>query len=60
VATTPVIEVRDLTKHYGETVGVEGVDLAVEPGEVFGFLGPNGWQDDHHPSAARPDPSHPG
>ena len=38
----PVIEAHDLTKHYGNTVGVEGLDLTVEPGEVFGFLGPNG------------------
>jgi ABC-2 type transport system ATP-binding protein len=42
VGTKPVIEVRDLTKLYGETVGVDGVDLVVEQGEVFGFLGPNG------------------
>jgi ABC-2 type transport system ATP-binding protein len=42
VGTKPVIEVRDLTKLYGETVGVDGVDLVVERGEVFGFLGPNG------------------
>ncbi len=38
----PVIEARDLTKHYGETVGLEGLHLVVEQGEVFGFLGPNG------------------
>jgi ABC-2 type transport system ATP-binding protein len=42
VGTKPVIEVRDLTKLYGATVGVDGVDLVVERGEVFGFLGPNG------------------
>ncbi|MGD2135228.1 MAG: ABC transporter ATP-binding protein [Gemmatimonadales bacterium] len=41
-STTPVIEVRQLTKHYGATVGVEDLSFAVEPGEVFGFLGPNG------------------
>ncbi|MGK7312980.1 MAG: ABC transporter ATP-binding protein [Candidatus Longimicrobiales bacterium M2_2A_002] len=38
----PVIEARDLTHHYGSTVGVDGLDLDVEAGEVFGFLGPNG------------------
>lgn len=37
-----VIEVRGLTKHYGSTVGLDGLDLTVERGEVFGFLGPNG------------------
>jgi len=38
----PVIETRDLTHHYGRTVGIEALDLSVEAGEVFGFLGPNG------------------
>ena len=38
----PAIEVRDLTKHYGATIGVEGLDLKVAGGDVFGFLGPNG------------------
>ncbi len=41
-AAAPVITARDLTKHYGHTVGVDGLDFTVEPGEVFGFLGPNG------------------
>ena len=27
---------------YGETVALDGVDLTVEPGEVFGLIGPNG------------------
>ncbi|MFI9202962.1 ABC transporter ATP-binding protein [Streptomyces sp. NPDC053048] len=36
------IEVRDLTKHYGDTVAVEGLSFTVEPGSVVGFLGPNG------------------
>ena len=38
----PVIRLRDLTHHYGRTVGVDGLDLDVHAGEVFGFLGPNG------------------
>lgn len=37
-----VIETEGLTKHYGEFVAVEDVDLAVARGEVFGVLGPNG------------------
>jgi ABC-2 type transport system ATP-binding protein len=37
-----VVEARDLTKHYGSSVGLEGLDLEVEGGEVLGFLGPNG------------------
>jgi len=31
-----------LVKHFGEVKAVDGVDLQVEAGEVFGFLGPNG------------------
>lgn len=37
-----VIETHDLTKHYGNVVAVDGLDLAVEQGQVFGVLGPNG------------------
>lgn len=39
---TAVIKTQDLTKFYGPTRGVENLNLAVEPGQVFGFLGPNG------------------
>lgn len=38
----PVIETTDLTKHYGKTRAVNSLDIAVERGQVFGFLGPNG------------------
>ncbi|MCP3979123.1 MAG: ABC transporter ATP-binding protein [bacterium] len=40
--TAPAIETRDLTKLYGATIGLEALDLAVEGGESFGLLGPNG------------------
>ena len=33
---------RDLHVRFGETIAVEGVDLEVADGEVFGLLGPNG------------------
>jgi ABC-2 type transport system ATP-binding protein len=36
------IELDGLTKHYGDVVAVDGLDLTVEEGEIFGFLGPNG------------------
>ncbi|PZN49747.1 MAG: ABC transporter ATP-binding protein, partial [Proteobacteria bacterium] len=39
---SPVIEARGLVKRYGQAVAVNGVDLTVERGEVFGLLGPNG------------------
>jgi ABC-2 type transport system ATP-binding protein len=37
-----MIEVRGLTKRYGEKVAVDGLSFSVEPGKVTGFLGPNG------------------
>ncbi len=37
-----MIETRDLARHFGRTVAVDGLDLDVRKGEVFGFLGPNG------------------
>lgn len=36
------ITTHGLTKHYGSVVALDGLDLTVERGEVFGFLGPNG------------------
>ncbi|WP_026539416.1 ABC transporter ATP-binding protein [Arthrobacter sp. 9MFCol3.1] len=36
------IETRGLTKRFGQQMAVDGVDLAVPKGAVFGFLGPNG------------------
>ena len=36
------IEVTGLKKSYGDVVAVDGVDLAIETGEVFALLGPNG------------------
>jgi len=38
----PAIQTTDLTKEYGSTLAVAGLDLTVESGTVFGFLGPNG------------------
>jgi ABC-2 type transport system ATP-binding protein len=36
------IRTDDLTRRFGDVVAVDGLDLTVEEGEVFGFLGPNG------------------
>lgn len=36
------IETKGLVKIFGENRAVDGVDLAIEPGMVFGLLGPNG------------------
>ena len=36
------ISANKLTKYYGRTRGLDGLDLSVRTGEVHGFLGPNG------------------
>lgn len=36
------IQIDNLSKHFGDVVAVDGLDLTVEEGEIFGFLGPNG------------------
>src|SRR5687767_8875463 len=37
-----MIECRDLTKKYGELFAVDRLSLKLEPGDVYGFIGPNG------------------
>lgn len=37
-----IIEVKNLTKYYGKSKGIEKVNFEVEEGEIFGFIGPNG------------------
>src|SRR5918996_3122451 len=41
-ARAPAIELRALTKRYGEVFAVEDVSLRIPPGQLFGLLGPNG------------------
>jgi ABC-2 type transport system ATP-binding protein len=36
------IEIKDLNKCYGQRPAVEGLSLAVEKGDIYGFVGPNG------------------
>jgi ABC-type multidrug transport system ATPase subunit len=38
----PVIETNGLTRRYGRTDAVNGLDLRVEPGRCYGFFGRNG------------------
>ena len=38
----PLITATGLTKHFDDTVAVDGIDFHVNTGESFGFLGPNG------------------
>jgi len=37
-----MIQIKSLSKHYGQLAAVDSLDLEVAPGEIFGFLGPNG------------------
>lgn len=37
-----MIEMRQVTKTFGQVSALAGVDLVVEEGEIFGFIGPNG------------------
>jgi ABC-2 type transport system ATP-binding protein len=37
-----MIETYGLTKYYGKVRGIENINLKVNSGEIFGFLGPNG------------------
>ena len=40
--STPAIEARGLVKHFGDVRAVDGIDLDVPRGMIFGILGPNG------------------
>ena len=37
-----VVEVEGLRKRYGDTVALDGLDLRIRAGEIFGIVGPNG------------------
>ncbi|MDA0643978.1 ABC transporter ATP-binding protein [Nonomuraea ferruginea] len=39
---TAVVRAEGLTKYYGKRRGLEDLDLEIQPGEIFGYLGPNG------------------
>jgi ABC-2 type transport system ATP-binding protein len=36
-----MISISNLSKHYGGVVAVDDLNLSIEPGEAFGFIGPN-------------------
>lgn len=37
-----MLEIKNLTKKFGDKVAVDNIDLYVKSGEIYGFLGPNG------------------
>jgi ABC-2 type transport system ATP-binding protein len=38
----PAIVTQNLTRHYGRTAAVDGLNLTVPEGSIYAFLGPNG------------------
>ena len=39
---TPLLDIRDIHKHYGAIKAVDGVSFSVGQGEIVGVIGPNG------------------
>lgn len=37
-----ILEIKNLTKYYGQILGVKDLSLELKEGEIFGFIGPNG------------------
>ncbi len=42
MSDSPIIQVKDLTKKFGDFVAVDNISMEVNKGEIFGFLGANG------------------
>ncbi|MEK7410195.1 MAG: ATP-binding cassette domain-containing protein [Actinomycetota bacterium] len=42
MTSQPPIVAENLSRHFGDLKAVDGIDLSVNEGEIFGFLGPNG------------------
>jgi len=42
LTSQPVVAVRDFCKKYRRQVAVEGVSLSIQPGEIYGLIGPDG------------------
>ena len=42
IKTPPIIEIKGLTKRYGDATVLDSLDLDIQQGEIFGFLGHNG------------------
>lgn len=42
MSQTKAIDVKNLTKYYGDFLAVDPINFTVKQGEIFDFLGPNG------------------
>ncbi len=42
MSSTPMLEIKNLTKKYGDKIAVDNISLTIERGSFFGLLGPNG------------------
>jgi len=42
MSDTPMLEIKNLVKKYGDTVAVDNISLSIPKGSFFGLLGPNG------------------
>ena len=42
MATEPLLDVRNFTTGYGSTPILQGIDLAIQPGEIVAIIGRNG------------------
>lgn len=42
LSTHAGVEIRNLRKRYGDTIALDGLNLAARPGEILGIAGPNG------------------
>lgn len=38
----PILQCQGLTKYYGGVLALDHADIAIEPGQIVGLLGPNG------------------
>ena len=41
-ATTPILEISNLTKHFGGVTAVSNIDISVQQGQIASLIGPNG------------------
>ena len=37
-----ILEIKEISKHFGGLAALSGVSFTIEPGEILGLIGPNG------------------